>query len=852
MNMPSFGAPHLNGSGRALTGRGAECEALDRLVTDVRAGRSQLLVLRGEAGIGKTVLLDDLARRASGCRIARAGGVESEMELAFAGLHQLCAPMLERLDQLPVPQRDALATAFGLSAGPAPDRFLVGLAVLSLLAQVAEDRPLICLVDDGHWLDRASAHALEFVARRLPAESVALVLTVRSEGTDHRFATAPELVLEGLSEQDARELLGSTLPGPLDSAVRERIIADSRGNPLALVEAPHGLTQAELAGGFGLPHTQPVAGSIEDFFRRRLEPLPGDTRRLMLLAALEPVGDVHLLWRAAARLGIAADAAVAAESAGLLELGTRVRFRHPLVRSAVCRASNPQDLREAHRALAEATDPELDADRRAWHLAHAASGPDEAVADELERSAERARTRGGVAAAAAFLKRATELTPDAGHRGRRALAAARSAIDAGAPHSANDLLVAAEMCPLEDVERAELERLRAEAVFTLTRGSQTAPLLLLEAAKRLEPLDLSLARETYLEAMAAAHLAGRADLREVAEAARRLPPANPARPCDLLLDGLATRFTQGCAAGAPLLKRALEAFRGPDLPPEDGLRWLWLAATTALDMWDDEALEALTARYLSLARGFGSLAVLPLALNSRIAAHVIAGELNAAAALAEEASSVVDASGNYMPPYGALLVAAWRGDGPGGDRSGGGGSRHRGPAGRGRQSWSGPRPSVLSGPAATRTRSSPIRAAGRVSRGAGGFHLGTGRGHRSRLPDRDARGGSRGAVPVGGDDAGQWHRLGAWCGGAFAWLGQHRGGGRGPLPGVGEASGLFPGAGGVGAFASCLRRMATPRRPPRGRPRTTAHRPRDVRRHGSRGVRRTGPPRAAGHRGECA
>jgi DNA-binding CsgD family transcriptional regulator len=670
------GAEHSR-SGSALTGRRAECETLDRLVAGVQAGHSQVLVLRGEAGIGKTVLLDDVARRASGCRIARAWGVESEMELAFAGLHQLCAPMLGELDRLFAPQRDALATVFGLSSGPAPDRFLVGLAVLSLLSNVAEDRPLVCLIDDAQWLDRASAQALEFVARRLLADPVALVLAVRTEDlvlavrTEdgyQGFATLPELVLEGLSEDEARELLRSTLPGLLDGAVRERIVADSRGNPLALLEGPRGLTPAELAGGFGLPYARPMAGYIEDGFRRRLEPLPVDTRRLMLLAAVEPVGDVSLLWRAAAGLGISAEAATPAESAGLLELGTRVRFRHPLVRSAVCRAADLHDLRDAHRVLAEATDPEAAADRRAWHLAAAAAGPDEAVAGELERSAERARARGGTAASAAFLKRAAELTRDPAQRGRRALAAARSAAGAGALPSALDLLGAAAMCPLDDLRRARLERLRGECMVGSARSREALPVLL-GAARQLEPLDAGRARDTYLTALHAVQFAGRlggsAGALQIAEAARGAPAMDPPRPCDLLLDGLAVRFTDGYAAAVPALKRALEAFRHPGLPAEEVLRWLSLATTTALDLWDDEAAETLASRHLGLSRRSGMLGVFLLAVYSRVVVHMFAGELAAAASLADETRSFPELNFSHLSPYGPLLVAAWRGDGPG-------------------------------------------------------------------------------------------------------------------------------------------------------------------------------------------
>ena len=377
-----------------LRGRDSECEALDRLLDAVRAGRSGALVVRGEPGVGKTALLEYALERASGCRVARAAGVQSEMELVFAGLHQLCAPMLDRLERLPGPQRDALSTAFGLARGVAPDRFLVGLAVLSLLSEVAEERPLVCLVDDAQWLDRASAQALAFVARRLMAESVALMFAVRAPGEEQELRGLPGLMIEGLGQGDARALLGSVLPGPLDERVRDRIVAETRGNPLALLELPRGLTPAELAGGFGVPDAPALSGRIEESFRRQLAQLPDATRRLLLVAAAEPVGEPVLLWHAADQLGIGVEAAGPAAEAGLCEFGARVRFRHPLVRSAVYRAASPEDQRSAHRALAEATDPELDPDRRAWHRAQAAPGPDEEVAAELDRSAGRAQADG--------------------------------------------------------------------------------------------------------------------------------------------------------------------------------------------------------------------------------------------------------------------------------------------------------------------------------------------------------------------------------------------------------------------------------------------------------------------------
>ncbi|MGB8879454.1 MAG: AAA family ATPase, partial [Solirubrobacteraceae bacterium] len=368
------------GPAEVLHGRRSEREALGRLLEAVRGGQSRVLVVCGEPGVGKTALLECAIGSASGFRVARAVGVESEMELAFAALQQLCAPMLDRLDRLPAPQQEALGVAFGLRAGNAPDRFLLGLAVLSLLAEAAEERPLLCVVDDAQWIDRVSAQALVFVARRLLAESVALVLVTRESSEE--LDGLPRLVVEGLRIGDARALLGSAVRVPLDERVRERLVAETRGNPLALLELPRGLTPDELAGGFGLLDAPGLSGRIEDSFRRRLSGLPADTQRLLLVAAAEPLGDPVLVWRATGRLGIGARAA--ADTDGLLTIGASVTFRHPLVRSSVYRAASPEERQTVHRALANATDPAADPDRRAWHLAQATSGLDEDVASELQ------------------------------------------------------------------------------------------------------------------------------------------------------------------------------------------------------------------------------------------------------------------------------------------------------------------------------------------------------------------------------------------------------------------------------------------------------------------------------------
>ena len=646
-----------------LRGRRSECRSLNRLLAGVRSGHSEVLVLRGEAGVGKTALLEYLIEAAADLRVVRATGVESEMELAYAGLHQLCAPMLEQRDRLPAPQRDALQIVFGLSEGPAPDRFLVALAVLSLLSEVAEERPLLCVVDDAQWLDRASAQVLGFVARRLFAEPVGLVFAAREPGAE--FRGLRELDVQGLRDSDARELLRSVVRGPLDERIREQIIAETRGNPLALLELPRGRSPAELAGGLGLLGAGTLSGRIEGSFVRRLDALPDETRLLMVIAAAEPVGDSALLWRAATQLGLTGEAAAPAASVGLLEIGDRVRFHHPLVRSAVYRAASLPERQRVHGALADATDPGSDADRRAWHRSQATPGTDEDVAVELERSADRAQARGGIAAAAAFLEKAAGLTPDPARRAPRSLAAAQAKHLAGASDAALTLLAVARAGPLDELGCARVDLLRAQIAYSQSRG-RDAPPLLLQAAKRLEPVDPGLARETYLDALWAAQFAGRlgsgGGAVEVAQAALAAPiPSGSSRACDLLLEGLARQFIDGYAAGVPMLKQAVSAFRRQEVSVEEELRWLWLAGHAAVVLWDDESWTELAARHMELGRAAGALAVLPIALSSRICAHTFAGELLAASQLIDEMRTVTDAIGGQLPPYGPLLVAAWRG-----------------------------------------------------------------------------------------------------------------------------------------------------------------------------------------------
>ena len=647
-----------------LNGRRAECDALSRLAASVLGGHSQALVLHGEAGVGKTALLEYLAGHAPGCQVARASGVQSEMELPFAALHQLCTPMLDRLAGLPAPQRDALRIVFGLSAEPTPDRFLIGLAVLGLLSGVAEQRPLLCLVDDQQWLDRASAQVLAFAARRLGAESIGLVFATRNPGGD--LAGLPELTVAGLPDADARVLLDEALAGPIDTRIRDQIIAEARGNPLALLELPRELTPEGLAGGFGLPGALPLARSIEQNFERRIAALPRPTQRLLLLAAADPTGDPALVWRAAAGLGIEAEAAAPAAQAGLAEFGTRLLFRHPLARSAAYQSAAVPARQQAHRALAEATDAELDPDRRAWHRAQATAGADEDVAAELERSASRALSRGGLTAAAAFLERAAALTLAPDRRAARALAAAEAKIQAGALDAAQDLLAAAEAGRLADQERARADLARAQLAFITSRGAEAAPLLV-NAARRLADVDPGLSRATYLDALSAAIFAGRlagpdGGVLSVARAAAAAPPPVAPGAADLLLDGMTAYYNEGPAAGVPLLRRSLTGF-GDGRPDGDGLRWLWLSVVAgAMRIWDHDLMDVLSARHVRLARSTGALSELPLALTSRAYFHLFAGELGTAAALAQELAAVNEATRIALAPYTAVGLAAFQGD----------------------------------------------------------------------------------------------------------------------------------------------------------------------------------------------
>jgi DNA-binding CsgD family transcriptional regulator/tetratricopeptide (TPR) repeat protein len=641
-----------------LHGREAECETLSGLVNEVRRGHGAVLVVRGEPGTGKTALLDYVTGLAGGLPVVRATGAESETGLAYAGLHQLCGSMTGLLGLLADPQRVAVETAFGMQAGPAPDRFLVGLGVLGLLTGAAAEHPLICVIDDAQWLDRASGQTLAFAARRLPGGPVLVILAAREPVPD--LAGLPEMVIGGLSAADARDLIGSALRWSLDEPVREQIVAETRGNPQMLLEL-RDLSPAQLAGGFRLPDAAP--GRVSGPLLEHLGGLPPQTRTLLLAAAADPTGDPALLWRATGHLGITSEAALPAVEAGLVTFAGRVLFRDRSVRLAAYHSASLRERRAVHDALARATDPRADPDRRAWHQSQALAEPDEDVAAELERMAGRAQARGGLAASAAFLERAAIMTPDAERQPERTLAATAVMLAAGEPGAVTRLLAVAESGVPDGHRQARADLLRARLAVAQNRGGDV-PRLLLDAAGRLDQSDTVQVRAAFLDAVrAAVFAAGLAapggTVADVGQAALGAPAADSPGPSDLLLDGLAAYLRGECAAGGPALRQALDGFSRGQAAEE--LRWLPLACVSALARWDDSAWESLSARFVRLARDQGALGDLPLALNLLACFRLLGGDLAAAESLAQEAQEAAAATGCGPTPYGALGLAALRG-----------------------------------------------------------------------------------------------------------------------------------------------------------------------------------------------
>ena len=651
----------------ALVGRSDECAALDRLLGEVRDGASRSLVLRGDPGIGKSALLDYVTTAAAGFLVIRVTGVESEMEFAFAALQQACTPLLRHLDQLPGPQADALRVAFGLSRGDPPDRFIVGLGVLGLAAEEAAAQPVLCVVDDAQWIDQTSRQALAVMSRRLYGESVGVIFAARGGAVLAELTGFRELALSGLAEPDARKLLASVVPDRLDERVRDRIVAEAAGNPLALVEFSREITEAgELAGGFGVSPwiARPLADRVAERYLARVNGLPAATRRLLLVAAAEPLGDPALLRRAGDALGLSVADLAPAETAGLVRLGAHVAFRHPLVRSAIYRSAPAADRQAAHAALARATDPATDPDHRAWHRAQATFGPDEEAAADLERSANRALGRGGPAAAAAFLERAAVLSPDPAERARRNLAAAQPRYDAGASREAAELLAAAQGGPLSELQRARADQLAAR-IATVRGSAGDAPRLLLSAAGRLAPRDAGMARRAYLDAfMSALVTGGDTSWHEVGRAASGAPPPpGPGQAADLLLDGLTVQATAGYQAGLPLLRDGLRilATGAQGAPSTPMVSVLWLACRVAMNLWDDESFVLLAGRLVDAARGSGTVQELPGAFGMSATASLLTGDLAAAAAAIEQLDAGLVVTGSVPGPHGRLALAAWQG-----------------------------------------------------------------------------------------------------------------------------------------------------------------------------------------------
>jgi DNA-binding CsgD family transcriptional regulator len=643
----------------SLSGRQREQAALDQVRLDVRASRSRVLVVRGEPGIGKTALLDDFCRRARDVFVIRGVGIESESELAFAGLHQVCSQMPEdKLELLPQPQQEAIRVALGHSFASAPSPLLLGTAMLNYFADIAGKRPVIAVIDDAQWLDRATSQTLAFVARRLDTESVGLLFAVRERC--EQLQGLAELVVSGLATADAHQLLRSALLTPVDERVRERFIAETMGNPLAILELCRTLTDLESASG--LRDSRGLWARLEETFERRIETLSPAARSLSLIAAAEPLGDPILVWRAAELLDIPRATSDELENAGLLRMDARIVFRHPLVRSAVYRHAEPEARRCVHRALGEAINAALDPDRRAWHRALAAQGPDDEIAAELEQSAGRAARRGGLGAGAAFLERAVLLSEDAETRGQRALAAAEANLDAGQPGHADELLSIAKLVAQSELEVAQREVLEARLSYMRGRG-RDAPALLLSAALRVDALGGSSTRNMYIPALAAALYAGRLSagpgVGDVAAAARASPTHPRPGIRDLYIRTMATFLTDGHAAATPLAREMVATLRGRELSSPDDAAVLAAGHTLAALLWDDKAWVDLYSRALQLARNLGCLDVLPTALSGRVGCYVMEGEFAAAALLVHEGKELSDAVGIPVMPYPEVTLATY-------------------------------------------------------------------------------------------------------------------------------------------------------------------------------------------------
>ena len=655
----------------ALVDRAAECAALGAVLAAVRDGLSGVLVLRGEAGIGKTALLEWAAGQAADMRVARVAAVESEMDLAFAGMHQLLVPFLGGLGALPVPQRQALEAAFGLADRPAPDRFLVGLATLTLITDAAgAGQPVLCVADDAQWLDRVSVEVLGFVARRLLADRVGMLFAVRTgEGEQHAvLAGLPELTLRGLPAEAAGEVLAAAASGPVDRQVGARLVAETTGNPLALAEFAGELSSDQLSGAVPLRGPLRFGGRLERLYQSRITDLPDETQRLLLVAAAEQLKDQAKIWRAARSLGIGPEAAEAPGAARLVVWEPRIEFRHPLIRSAAYYAAPVAVRRQAHAALAAATDPRADPDRRAWHLAEAAAGPDEEVAAALEESAARARARGGWASSAVSWQRAAELTPDPGRRARRLLQAAEDWLVAGEASVAGVLAGRAGPDLADPLARARARRVEGLTLYAAGQLTEAVPVLL-EAARLLQPVEQRLALDTLLDAFAAAQLSGQsgAALGEVLNAAgSAAPPANSGvSVAGLLLGGFAAVAERRYEEGAALLRRAVAPLASEQPVPDEVLPHFVVIASAASLLYDDEARYRIQRRWVAELRDRGALAALLAALAIQMASQVQEGRFADAEVTVTEGRELSEATGYraYLPTFAVteLLALAWQG-----------------------------------------------------------------------------------------------------------------------------------------------------------------------------------------------
>jgi DNA-binding CsgD family transcriptional regulator len=651
-----------------MLGRDDERSAIDDVLTAARGGRSGALVFVGDAGMGKTTLLDHAVATATDFRITRIAGIESEAEFGFATLHRLLLEFLDRLEELPDPQRDALGSAFGLVDGPPPDRFLVGLAALTLLAAVAMERPLLCVIDDAQWVDRESLDTLAFVGRRLYADRMALLFAVRPEpGRQVHLEGLTDVPVGPLGEQHTLELLASVASGPVNVEVARRIVATTEGCPLAVTELARNLTAAQLGGGDVLPDPLPLSGRLERHYIEQVRRLPSDTQLLVLLAAAQSSGDQAALWRAADELGISRDAATPLDDGDLVDLGNRVAFRHPLIRSAVYGGAGAGARRRVHAALARVSDRASELDSHARHLAAASLGPDEEVASELERAALRAGDHGRYAAHAALLTRAAELTPDRERQVDRLLAAAQLHLTAGSPSRAR--------AALDDV-RAELADPRRRAQATRLRAALGAydmpariPAVLLDAAEDLESLDPRLARDTYAEALEASLVSCQITTgttpEAIARAALRAPSdkSGDVTMADLMIDAFGTRLGVGYVEAVEPLRRFVAALLADDPAPRGFTRWSAPGSDAAAELWDADGYRGLLLRMEEDERERGGLDALRITLGGLGHCDMWAGRFASSEARHDEATAISTALGAPAFIWEMLKVElfAWQG-----------------------------------------------------------------------------------------------------------------------------------------------------------------------------------------------